>query len=132
MTDGDAADARGLRETLRPLTRAALHRTPASAWALRDLQRRLDADVPLRVGARDGRPAVAPPPTVAAALARVARQALEHLAGPEAGQLGACAADDCGMAFLDPGGRRRWCAPERCGVRSRVRAHRDRARAAQR
>ena len=74
---------------------------------------------------RNGRPAAAPPPTLTAALARLARQAVEQL--PDA-PLRGCADDECRMAYLDPGGRRRWCAPEKCGVKARVRAHRARAR----
>ena len=127
-TDADVASARALRETLRPLVLAVLDGTPVPAEPLQALQRWLDDDVPLRAVERAGRAAPAPPPTPAAALARVARQALEHLGGPEAEHLHACAADDCRMAFLDPVGRRRWCAPERCGVRARVRAHRARTR----
>jgi predicted RNA-binding Zn ribbon-like protein len=127
-SDDDAAQARDLREVLRPLALAVLDDTPAPAADVRRLQPWLDADRPLQAVLRDGRPTVAAPATAAAALARVARQALEHLAGPERAQLGACAADDCRMVFLDHGGRRRWCAPERCGVRSRVRAHRARTR----
>jgi predicted RNA-binding Zn ribbon-like protein len=127
-TESDVASARALRETLRPLALAVLDGAPVPAEPLQALQHWLDADAPLHAIERDGRPAPAPPPTPAAALARVARQALEHLGGPQAEHLHACAADDCRMAFLDPGGRRRWCAPERCGVRARVRAHRARAR----
>jgi predicted RNA-binding Zn ribbon-like protein len=128
-TDDDVANARALRETLRPLAVAVLNDAPVPAGPLEALQRWLDADGPLRAIERDGRPAPAPPPTPQAALARVSRQALEHLGGPEAQHLHACADDECRMAFLDPGGRRRWCAPERCGVRARVRAHRARTRA---
>jgi predicted RNA-binding Zn ribbon-like protein len=127
-TDADVADARALRETLRLLTIAVLDGAPVPAAPLAALQRWLDADVPLRAVERAGRPAAGQPPTPAAALARVARQALEHLGGPEAAHLHACSDDECRMAFLDPAGRRRWCAPGRCGVRARVRAHRARAR----
>jgi predicted RNA-binding Zn ribbon-like protein len=127
-TDADVASARELRETLRPLVLAVLDGDPVPTEPLQALQRWLDADGPLRAIQRDGRPAPAPPPTAEAALARVARQALEHLGGREAQHLHVCADDECRMAFLDPAGRRRWCAPERCGVRARVRAHRARAR----
>jgi predicted RNA-binding Zn ribbon-like protein len=130
VTDADAASARELREVLRPLVLAVLDVAPPPQAALAGLQPWLDADVPLRAVERENRPAPDAPPTAAAALARVARQALEHLGGPEAEHLGACAAEDCRMAFLDPTGRRRWCDPERCGVRARVRAHRARARTA--
>jgi predicted RNA-binding Zn ribbon-like protein len=128
VIDADVASARALRETLRLLTLAVLDGSPVPAAPLETLQRWLDADVPLRAIERAGRPAPAQPPTLAVALARVARQAVEHLGGPQAEHLHACAADDCRMAFLDPSGRRRWCAPERCGVRARVRAHRARTR----
>jgi predicted RNA-binding Zn ribbon-like protein len=127
-TDADVASARALRETLRPLVIAVLDGEPVPAEPLRALRRWLDADTSLRPVERNGRPAPAAPPTPEVALARVARQALEHLGGPEAEHLHACAADDCRMAFLDPAGRRRWCAPDRCGVRARVRAHRARTR----
>src|SRR5690606_11881764 len=129
-TDADVAAAKARRETLRPLALAVLDRTPVPPEPLRALQRWLDAAAPARAVERDGRPALAPPPTTAAALARVARQALEHLGGPQAQYLRACADDECRMAYLDPGGRRRWCAANRCGVRARVRAHRARARGA--
>jgi predicted RNA-binding Zn ribbon-like protein len=126
LTDEDVAEARELRETLRPLTLAALGGEPVEDVA--PLQRWLDADQPLRATTRDGVLATAPPSTARAALGRIARQALEQLSGPEREHLGACAAPDCRMAFLDRGGRRRWCAPELCGVLTRVRAHRARAR----
>jgi len=122
LTDADVAQVKAFRETLRPVVLAVLdERSPDVA----PLQPWLDVDEPLRAVVRDGRPAAAPPSTIAAALARLARQAVEQL--PEAA-LGACADDECRMAFLDPGGRRRWCAPETCGVKARVRAHRARAR----
>ena len=122
VTEADVDQVKAFRETLRPLVLAVLDgRTPEVA----PLQAWLDADEPLRVVVRDGRPAAAPPSTIAAALARLARQAVEQL--PDAA-LRACADDECRMAYLDPGGRRRWCAPETCGVKARVRAHRARAR----
>jgi predicted RNA-binding Zn ribbon-like protein len=128
LTPADVADATALRAALRPLALAAVGGTRVDPAVLAALQPWLDRDRPLRAVLRDGRPAVEPPGTVDAALGRLARQAAEHLAGPERAHLGACAADNCRMVFLDPAGRRRWCAPERCGVRSRVRAHRERAR----
>ena len=128
LTQDDVADAMALRAALRPLALAAVGGAPVEPAELAALQRWLDHDRPLRAVARAGHPGIEPPPTVAASLGRLARQALEHLAGPERAHLGACGADDCRMVFLDPAGRRRWCAPERCGVLSRVRAHRERAR----
>jgi predicted RNA-binding Zn ribbon-like protein len=122
LTAADVATVKELRETLRPVVLAVLDgRTPEVA----PLQAWLDADEPLRAVVRDGRPAASPPSTLAAALARLARQAVEQL--PDA-PLRACADDECRLAYLDPGGRRRWCSPETCGVKARVRAHRARAR----
>jgi predicted RNA-binding Zn ribbon-like protein len=128
LTASDVADAAALREVLRPLALAAVDDRPITAEQLAPLQPWLDRDRPLRAAVRGGWPAVEPPESARAALGRLAREALEHLAGPQRAHLGACADETCRMAFLDPAGRRRWCAPERCGVRHRVRAHRARIR----
>jgi predicted RNA-binding Zn ribbon-like protein len=123
LTDADVARVTTLRETLRPLVLAVLDdRDPPDVAVL---QPWLDADEPLRAVVRDGRPAAAAPSTLDAALARIVRQAVEQL--PSA-PLSACADTECRMAYLDPTGRRRWCSPETCGVKARVRAHRARAR----
>jgi len=58
-------------------------------------------------------------------LARLARQAVDHLAAPGPHRLRVCGDADCTMVYLDPYGRRRWCGSG-CGVRARVRAHRER------
>jgi predicted RNA-binding Zn ribbon-like protein len=66
----------------------------------------------------------------AAALSRIARDAIELLAGPFAARLRECAAPDCAFLFVDTSraGRRRWCAMDRCGNREHVRQHRSRQR----
>ena len=125
-TDDDVAAARELRELLRPVVVATVAGEPVPASAPGDLQPWLDRDVPPRPAVRDGRIALDPPPTVAAALAGLARQAVEVLADPDHAQLGACADEECRMVFVDPAGRRRWCAVNLCGVRARVRKHRAR------
>jgi predicted RNA-binding Zn ribbon-like protein len=66
---------------------------------------------------------------LAAALGRVARDAIELLGDPEErGRLRTCGLDACGSVFLTPAGRRerRWCSMERCGNRAKVSAYRDR------
>jgi predicted RNA-binding Zn ribbon-like protein len=121
--DADLAAARELREALRRLalaTRAGKQRAAADIAAL---NRALAADRPL---ALDTGGAIRRPATAAEALARIARRAAEDLVGPAAATLGACADAECGMLYLDQGGRRRWCSAEICGVRNRVRAHRRR------
>jgi hypothetical protein len=65
-------------------------------------------------------------PTVAAALATLARDAVDLFGGPLAHRIRICAADDCGLLLVDTSrpGSRRWCSMERCGNRSKIRAHR--------
>jgi predicted RNA-binding Zn ribbon-like protein len=68
------------------------------------------------------------PSTAREALGRVARAAVETLSGARRTELQQCADAECGLLFLDATGRRRWCAAEVCGVRNRVRSHRERAK----
>lgn len=67
-------------------------------------------------------------PTAAAALATLARDAVDLFGGPLAGRVRMCAAANCGLLFVDTSrpGRRRWCSMERCGTRTKVRRHRAR------
>jgi predicted RNA-binding Zn ribbon-like protein len=127
--EGDVVEARSLREAVRPLVLAALDDQLVTTDRVAALEPWLAAAVPPRPVVRAGRLALEPPPTTRAALAGLAAQAVTFLAGPDRGRLGACADPLCRMAFLDPTGRRRWCSAETCGVRTRVRNHRARARA---
>ena len=123
VVEADVAQVKAFRETLRPLVLAVLDgRTPDVA----PLQAWLDADEPL-TGRRPGR----------AARGRTAvDDSRPRWRGWPARPSNSCRTPRCGpapttsagMAYLDPGGRRRWCAPETCGVKARVRAHRARAR----
>jgi predicted RNA-binding Zn ribbon-like protein len=65
-------------------------------------------------------------PTAAAALATIARDAIDLFGGPLAERVRTCAAADCGLLFVDASrpGLRRWCSMERCGTRTKVRRHR--------
>jgi predicted RNA-binding Zn ribbon-like protein len=67
-------------------------------------------------------------PTAPAALATLARDAVDLFGGPLAGRIRVCSADDCGLLFVDTSrpGQRRWCSMERCGNRAKVREHRAR------
>ena len=71
----------------------------------------------------DGLVAVPPEPSVAAALGRIALDAIDLLTGGE--RLRVCAADDCGIRFADrsPAHNRQWCSMRRCGNRSKARRH---------
>ncbi len=127
--EADVDRAKELRAALRSLARTtALGQRPDPASAA-TLNAFLAADEPVQVEPGGSGLEAVPPGTPAAALARVARQAAEHLTGPEAAHLRLCADDECSGAYLDPTGRRRWCATERCGVKARVRAHRARQKA---
>jgi len=129
MTDADLDLARSLRQALRDLAEAAVAAAPPPPGSARQLNEVLAGDRPVTVRLnRSGVLTVSRPATAREALARVARQAVEHLTGPVATTLRTCADDDCSMVFLDPNGRRRWCSAETCGVRNRVRAHRERQR----
>ena len=64
------------------------------------------------------------------ALSTIARDAVQLFADHPHGRVRECAADDCELIFYD-GSRsnnRRWCSMQRCGNRSKVRAHRHRIR----
>lgn len=70
-------------------------------------------------------------PTVSQGLSTIARDAIELLRDPFLqGRLRTCAADDCGVPFVDVSrpGRRRWCEDSRCGDRNRQRVHRERVK----
>lgn len=127
--ESDVADARALREALRPVVLATLDDRAVTADELAALAPWLADAVPPRPLLRAGRLALEPPQTTRAALAGLATHAVTFLAGPDLSHLGACADPLCRMAFLDPTGRRRWCSPDTCGVRARVRNHRARAQA---
>jgi predicted RNA-binding Zn ribbon-like protein len=67
---------------------------------------------------------------VGQALATIARNAVE-LFRDDTGRLRACSAENCGLIFYDESrsNNRRWCSMQRCGNRSKVRAHRARSAA---
>ncbi|HSI80867.1 MAG TPA: CGNR zinc finger domain-containing protein [Solirubrobacterales bacterium] len=63
------------------------------------------------------------PGTARQALSALARDAIDLFSSPLAGRIRVCAADDCGLLFVDASrpGRRRWCSMERCGDRAKKR-----------
>jgi predicted RNA-binding Zn ribbon-like protein len=65
---------------------------------------------------------------VEAAFATIARDAIDMLSGSLAGRIRECEAEDCALLFVDSSrpGRRRWCAGEACGNRTRTKAYRKR------
>lgn len=127
----DLGQARALRETLRGLALATVSGEPPPGEAAADLGAFLaeHADDPVRLLVAD-RLLREPPRTTGEALARIARQAVDHLTGPERQTLKVCPEHDCRGLFADPADRRRWCPSPACASRGRVRALRARRRAA--
>jgi predicted RNA-binding Zn ribbon-like protein len=120
--------ARALRESIYALVHdriAGRRLSPARLATLNAIAAHPD---PAPSVAPDGDLAWAAEAPAAAALSRVARDAIELLTGPWGGRLRECAAPDCAFLFLDASrpGRRRWCAMNRCGNRQHVREHRSR------
>jgi predicted RNA-binding Zn ribbon-like protein len=125
--EADLGAALELRAALAHVVFALLDRAPVPQPAVELVQGYAARDRPTRLAVVAGELRAEPLPDGGAALARVAREAVDHLAGPPRARLNACADPECRMVYLDPGGRRRWCAANKCGVRARVRAHRSRA-----
>jgi predicted RNA-binding Zn ribbon-like protein len=129
VTAADLDLARHLRETLRPLALSAATGDEPPPEAAPELIAFLKAhDDPLRLAGAAEAPGLGrlAPKNAAAALGRVARQAADHLTGPERHALKSCPESDCRGVFSDPDGRRRWCPSPACASRGRVRAHRAR------
>jgi predicted RNA-binding Zn ribbon-like protein len=128
VEQSELKEARRLRESIyRPARRAGSGRPE---WRdLRELNR-WAAKPPLapRLG-DDGRTVtwVADRP-VEAALATIARDAVELFSGPLAARIRECAAPDCALMFVDSSrpGQRRWCSMEACGNRVKTAAYRRR------
>ncbi|OLE29390.1 MAG: hypothetical protein AUG44_04370 [Actinobacteria bacterium 13_1_20CM_3_71_11] len=120
--EADLAAAYELRAALAHVVFALVEGEPVPVPALDLVQDVAARDRPARLAVigRGLRAAPVPDP-----LARLARQAVDHLAGPGPHRLRVCGDADCTMVYLDPYGRRRWCGSG-CGVRARVRAHRER------
>ncbi len=127
--NADVERARRLRETLRALAMATVAGERPPERAARDLADFIAGHPdPVRLAVAD-RLVREPPADAAAALARIARQAVDHLSGPERENLVVCGEQDCRGVFSDPTGRRRWCPAPACASRGRVRALRARRKA---
>ncbi|HEY8527263.1 MAG TPA: ABATE domain-containing protein [Acidimicrobiales bacterium] len=64
------------------------------------------------------------PGTARQALSTIARDAIDLYSSPLAERVRVCAAEDCGLLFVDASrpGTRRWCSMEWCGDRAKKRA----------
>ena len=119
-TEVDLAAAYELRAALAHVVFALVDGEPVPVPALDLVQDVAARDRPARLSVTGDGLRAQP---VRDPLARLARQAVDHLATPGPHHLRTCGDPDCTMAYLDPYGRRRWCGSG-CGVRARVRAHR--------
>jgi predicted RNA-binding Zn ribbon-like protein len=129
ITPADLDRVRHLRDTLWAVAPALAHDdTPApadietiNAYAVEPPRPRVD---PAGLGRR-----WVTPITGDQVLGAFARDALDVIGtGALRGRVRECAGDNCRLIFLDTSrpGNRRWCSMERCGNRSKVRAHRAR------
>lgn len=127
-TRAQLASARELREAIYRTAKLAGEGRPnrsdmetINRWAGRPpLAPRLDADGRHATWSAD-RP-------VDAALATIARDAIDLVTGPLAARVRECARHDCALLFVDTSrpGRRRWCSMEACGNRTKTAAYRRR------
>lgn len=119
-----------VRETLRVLALATVDSEPPPADAVAELAAFVaEHDDPVRLTSGD-RLRREQPATTVAALARIARQAVDQLTSADRLALKSCPEHDCRGVFIDPPGRRRWCPNPACASRGRVRALRARRSAA--
>ena len=126
----DVAQARLLRETLYRSFLARLHGSRPSRHSVGVINRFAAAAVGRPRLTTDCRRTWHAEEPVAAALAAIAWDGIDLLAGRLSDRVRECAAPDCAFLFLDTsrGRNRRWCAMSRCGNREHVRAHRRRRR----
>jgi predicted RNA-binding Zn ribbon-like protein len=134
-TGPDLEAARRVRETVNRLVRATLAGELPAARDLREINEwarrpQLAPQVDLTLERRW----VAEHP-VHAALALIAREAIELLTGPERSFIRECAAaPNCSLLYLDRSRahRRRWCQMEICGSRAKMTSYRRRRNTAAR
>jgi predicted RNA-binding Zn ribbon-like protein len=127
----DLAAARTARDAIvvGVLARAAGAPVPADAVAAINAAAAREPLAP-RLGPGGTAGGWARPATVGQAVSTLARDAVDLFSGPRGERIKVCAADDCGLPFVDTSrpGSRRWCSMERCGNRHKLRAHRARTR----
>lgn len=123
------SEARLLREAIYRTAKQAGRGEPAGA----DLERinRWAAQPPLAPKLTAAREVewTAPEPAPAA-LASLARDAVDLFSGPLATRVRECARADCALLFVDASrpGRRRWCSMGGCGNKTKTAAYRERRR----
>lgn len=130
---GDApptpAQLRRLRDAVRELIDAAIEQRAPAPDALRRVNAAGSAVAPRPIlrWQDDGPPRVTDASAEArpakAALALIARSAVEVLGGADRTRLRRCERPGCILVFVATNPRRRWCSPAVCGNRVRVARH---------
>lgn len=129
---GELRDAHALRAAIGAIATGLVYGTPPSADDVDTIN--LFAALPnippsLSGGSRRaGRSSV----RAGQALSTIARDAIALFESISDDRLRECAAEECALIFYDESrsNNRRWCSMQRCGNRSKVRAHRARASSA--
>ncbi|CCH35328.1 CGNR zinc finger domain-containing protein [Actinosynnema sp. NPDC047251] len=119
--DADFGELRPLRTALTNVARGAAQGDPPAEADIAVINAAA-AHAPL-VPRLDNGEAVLGRGTVRQALSTLARDAIDLLASPLRDRIRVCAAEDCGLLFVDASrpGRRRWCSMQRCGDRAKKR-----------
>jgi predicted RNA-binding Zn ribbon-like protein len=135
-TDGRAAlaRARGVRDALREIADAVIHRRAPETSAVVTVNRALASRerlelVPTSDGVTIGHGHVGDP--IDDALARIAEPIVREIAAGNTDRVRICDNDTCRWLFYDESrsGRRRWCSMATCGNRAKARRHRERVKA---
>ncbi|AJE41006.1 CGNR zinc finger domain-containing protein [Streptomyces nodosus] len=124
VDEGELADVRALRESLRAVCLAhAGHPPHRAVTPLGELL--AGAPLYVAVDARDGSAALAPAQD-GPLLSRVAAAVAEALTAGTWLRLKACELPECHWAYYDrsPAGKGRWCSMSVCGARAKMRRYR--------
>lgn len=122
----DLAGVRTVREAIWQLAQAAVTGGRFATRYVRVVNDAAASPPPRDEMAPDGTRRTVPPVDAAQALSALARDAIDLFTGPLRSRVRTCAADDCGLLFVDASrpGQRRWCSMNRCGAREKMRRYR--------
>ena len=125
---GDLARALELRRAVWNSAQRVVSGRHPSTGARRLVNRYAAAAPAVPLLATDGSATVERPVSADQALSTLARDAIDLFGGPLGQRVRICAADDCGLLFVDQSrpGARRWCSMQRCGTIAKVRGYRAR------
>lgn len=131
VADPDLAQMRQLREAVYQVVQAVRHSRRPRPAAVALVNRVAAWPTPQPRLSTRGRTATRHSDhPVQAALAVLARDAIDLVTGPDLARVRCCAAPECLMLFLDTSraANRLWCSMVRCGNRAKARAHAARSR----